>query len=36
MALLGDMDIGVGRGLGEAIVVRALGHIGAIDAFGAV
>jgi hypothetical protein len=36
MALLGAMDIGDGRGLGEAIVSRTLRHIGAIDAFGAL
>ena len=33
MALIGAMDIGDGRGLGEAIVLRSLSHIGAIRAF---
>jgi hypothetical protein len=35
MALMGMMDIGDGRGLGEAIVTRALSHIDELDAFGA-
>ena len=35
MALLGAMDIGDGRGLGDAILRRALDHIDHIDAFGA-
>jgi hypothetical protein len=36
MALLGAMDIGDGRGLGEAIVVRALQHAADVDAFEAL
>jgi hypothetical protein len=35
MALLGAMDIGDGRGLGETILRRALLHVDDIDAFGA-
>jgi hypothetical protein len=34
--LLGSLDGTDGRGLGEAIVSRALLHIGEIDAFGAL
>jgi hypothetical protein len=36
MALMGAMDIGDGRGLGEAIVTRALSHIGELDSFSAI
>lgn len=36
MALLGDMDIGDGRGLGDAIVTRCLRHIEDVDAFAAL
>jgi len=36
MALLGEMDIGDGRGLGDAIVTRALHHIADINAFDAL
>lgn len=36
MALLGEMDIGDGRGLGDAIVERALNHIADVDAFDAL
>jgi hypothetical protein len=36
MALLGAMDIGDGRGLGEAIVLRALRHAADLDAFAAL
>lgn len=36
MALLGVMDIGDGRGLGEAIVLRCLKHIADLDSFGAL
>jgi hypothetical protein len=36
MALIGAMDIGDGRGLGDAIVVRCLNHIAELDAFGAL
>jgi aminoglycoside/choline kinase family phosphotransferase len=35
MALLGAMDIGDGRGLGDTILRRALQHVDDIDAFGA-
>jgi hypothetical protein len=35
MALLGAMDIGDGRGLGDTILRRALEHVDDIDAFGA-
>jgi hypothetical protein len=35
MALMGMMDIGDGRGLGQAIVTRALSHIDELDAFAA-
>jgi hypothetical protein len=33
MALLGDMDIGDGRGLGDCILVRCLRHIAELDSF---
>jgi aminoglycoside/choline kinase family phosphotransferase len=36
MALIGDMDIGDGRGLGDAILVRCLSHIAEVDALGAL
>lgn len=36
MALLGDMDIGDGRGLGDAILVRCLTHIDQLDALEAL
>ena len=36
MALVGAMAIDDGRGLGEAVVTRALLHAGDIDAFGAM
>lgn len=36
MALMGAMDIGDGRGLGEAITLRSLGHIADVDAFAAL
>jgi hypothetical protein len=36
MALLGAMDIGDGRGLGDVIVTRALHHAHDVDAFGAL
>ena len=36
LALIGAMDIGDGRGLGEAILFRALAHVDEIDAFGAL
>jgi aminoglycoside phosphotransferase (APT) family kinase protein len=36
MALLGAMDIGDGRGLGDAIVLRCLNHIAELDSFEAV
>lgn len=36
MALLGAMDIGDGRGLGDAIVTRCLRHIEDVDAFAAL
>jgi hypothetical protein len=36
MALIGMMDIGDGRGLGDAIVVRCLKHIADLDSFGAL
>ncbi len=36
MALLGEMDIGDGRGLGDAIVIRALNHIADVNAFDAL
>jgi hypothetical protein len=36
MALIGIMDIGDGRGLGDAIVVRCLKHIADLDSFGAL
>ncbi|MGH7803767.1 MAG: phosphotransferase, partial [Candidatus Binatia bacterium] len=36
LALLGAMDIGDGRGLGDAIVRRALGHVAELDSFGAL
>lgn len=36
MALLGAMDIGDGRGLGDAIVTRALNHIADVNAFDAL
>lgn len=36
MALLGVMDIGDGRGLGDAIVTRCLRHIEDVDAFAAL
>lgn len=36
MALIGIMDIGDGRGLGDAIVVRCLKHISELDSFGAL
>jgi hypothetical protein len=36
MALLGEMDIGDGRGLGDAIVTRCLRHIEDVDAFAAL
>jgi hypothetical protein len=36
MALLGAMDIGDGRGLGDAIVLRCLNHIAEIDSFEAL
>ena len=36
MALVGAMAIDDGRGLGEAVVTRALLHAGDIDAFGAI
>jgi Ecdysteroid kinase-like family len=36
MALIGMMDIGDGRGLGDAIVVRCLKHIAALDSFAAL
>jgi hypothetical protein len=36
MALIGMMDIGDGRGLGDAIVIRCLRHIAALDSFAAL
>lgn len=33
MALIGMMDIGDGRGLGDAIIVRCLNHIAELDSF---
>jgi hypothetical protein len=36
MALIGMMDIGDGRGLGDAIIMRALSHIDDIDAFAVI
>ena len=36
MALLGIMDVGDGRGLGDAIVVRCLNHIAELDSFAAL
>jgi hypothetical protein len=36
MALIGMMDIGDGRGLGDAIVVRCLKHIAELDSFAAL
>jgi hypothetical protein len=36
MALIGAMDIGDGRGLGDAIIVRCLNHIAELDAFAAL
>jgi hypothetical protein len=33
MALLGDMDIGDGRGLGDCILARCLRHIAELDSF---
>jgi hypothetical protein len=36
MALIGVMDIGDGRGLGDAIIVRCLNHIDELDAFAAL
>jgi hypothetical protein len=36
MALLGDIDIGDGRGLGDAILVRCLSQISDLDALGAL
>ena len=33
MALIGVMDIGDGRGLGDAIIVRCLNHIAELDSF---
>ena len=36
MALIGIMDIGDGRGLGDAIVVRCLKHIADLDSFAAL
>jgi Ecdysteroid kinase-like family len=36
MALIGMMDIGDGRGLGDAIVIRCLQHIAELDSFAAV
>jgi Phosphotransferase enzyme family len=36
MALIGMMDIGDGRGLGDAIVVRCLTHIAELDSFAAL
>ncbi len=36
IALLGSMDIGDGRGLGDAIVLRALSHVADVDSFGAL
>lgn len=36
MALIGAMDIGDGRGLGEAIITRCLRHIEQVEAFAAL
>jgi Ecdysteroid kinase-like family len=36
MALIGVMDIGDGRGLGDAIIIRCLTHIAELDAFAAI
>ena len=36
MALIGEMDIGDGRGLGDAIIIRCLNHIAELDSFGAL
>jgi hypothetical protein len=36
MALIGAMDIGDGRGLGDVIVTRCLKHIAALDSFAAL
>jgi hypothetical protein len=36
MALLGDMDIGDGRGLGDRIVTRCLRHVSELDSFKAL
>jgi hypothetical protein len=36
MALIGIMDIGDGRGLGDAIIIRCLNHIAELDSFAAV
>jgi hypothetical protein len=33
MALIGEMDIGDGRGLGERIIARCLAHIAELDSF---
>jgi hypothetical protein len=36
MALIGAMDIGDGRGLGDAILTGSLAHIAALDSFAAL
>lgn len=36
MALIGMMDIGDGRGLGDAICIRCLSHVRDLDSFGAL